>query len=308
MDSKKIVEVISLSHQYTVAWAIKDINFHINETGVVGLLGSNGAGKSTTMNIISGVLRQTEGDVFINGVNFRNNLIEAKKHIGFLPQNAPLHLDLTIDEYLYHCAQLRRIPDKDIDNAREIAKEKCGLTHLSKRLIKSLSGGYKQRVGIAQSIIHNPSLVIMDEPTNGLDPNQIVAVRKLIREIAKERAVLISTHILSEVQEVCDNIIMIDRGVLVFNGTKFEFNNCVAPSTLIFIVKNKIEEKSLLSINGLSKVEQLTDLKLRIHFDKNINMINKLVEFSIENNLQIEELYLENKSLDTIFAKLSGKE
>lgn len=178
--SNPIVEVKHLSHRYSVDWAIRDINFSIEKTGILGLLGSNGAGKSTTMNIICGVLNQTEGDVFINGIDLRKNPVEAKKHIGFLPQKPPLHPDLTVDEYLIHCATLRRMEKSKIREVVEIAKERCAIAHFSKRLIKNLSGGYQQRVGIAQAIVHNPPFVVLDEPTNGLDPNQIVEIRNLI--------------------------------------------------------------------------------------------------------------------------------
>ena len=170
--STPIVEVKHLSHRYSVDWAIRDINFSVEKKGILGLLGSNGAGKSTTMNIICGVLNQTEGDVFINGIDLRKNPVEAKKHIGFLPQKPPLHPDLTVDEYLVHCAVLRHMPSNEIRKAVDYAKERCAIGHFSNRLIKNLSGGYQQRVGIAQAIVHNPEFVVMDEPTNGLDPNQ----------------------------------------------------------------------------------------------------------------------------------------
>ena len=169
--SDTIIKVEHLSHRYNVQWAIRDINFEIGQTGTTGLLGSNGAGKSTTMNIICGVLAQTSGNVYINGIDIRKNPVEAKMNIGFLPQTPPLYGDLTVDEYLRYTAQLRRMDVSEIPSALEAVKEKCGISHFSKRLIKNLSGGYKQRVGIAQAIIHNPKLVVMDEPTNGLDPN-----------------------------------------------------------------------------------------------------------------------------------------
>ena len=227
----KIVEVRHLSHRYSVDWAVRDINFSIEDNGILGLLGSNGAGKSTTMNIICGVLNQTEGDVFINGIDLRKNPVEAKRHIGFLPQKPPLHPDLTVDEYLVHCAVLRRMEPSKIRAAVDAAKERCEITHFSDRLIKNLSGGYQQRVGIAQAIVHNPRFVVLDEPTNGLDPNQIVEIRNLIKELAKDHAVLISTHILSEVQATCDEIRMIDHGKVVFSGTMKEFDNYVVPTS-----------------------------------------------------------------------------
>ena len=195
-----IVKVEHLSHRYSVQWAIRDIDFEITKNGIYGLLGSNGAGKSTTMNIMCGVLKQTEGDVFIKGVSVSKNPVEAKRHIGFLPQVPPLHPDLTVEEYLEYCAELRHIPDREVKKANKEVMERCGISHFAKRVIHNLSGGYQQRVGIAQAIIHKPELVIFDEPTNGLDPNQIVEVRHLIKEIAQERTVILSTHILTEVQ------------------------------------------------------------------------------------------------------------
>ena len=192
-----IVKVEHLSHRYAVQWAIEDINFEIEAGGIVGLLGSNGAGKSTTMNIICGVLNQTRGEVYIDGVNLREHPVEAKKNIGFLPQKPPIYPDLTVEEYLRFCADLRFV--EDIPSAVNKAMSRCGITHFKDRLIRNLSGGYQQRVGIAQAIVHDPKFVILDEPTNGLDPNQIMEVRNLIREIALDRTVLLSTHILSEV-------------------------------------------------------------------------------------------------------------
>ena len=304
----KIVEVKHLSHKYSVDWAIRDINFEIKENGVFGLLGSNGAGKSTTMNIICNVLTQTEGDVFINGINLRERPIEAKKFIGFLPQKAPLHTEMTVDEYLYHCADIRLMPKKEIPEAMERAKAKCGITHFSKRQIRNLSGGYQQRVGIAQAIIHNPLFVILDEPTNGLDPNQIMEVRRLIQEIAKDRAVLISTHILPEVQAVCDYIMMIEHGQKVFEGTINAFNTYMSPSALLTIMHNAPSSEELMKIEGVERVERLTNTRIRLHFKGDDSIIRRVVEQAVSNQWHLREISLEKESLDKVFAKLSGKD
>lgn len=154
---ESIVKVEHLSHRYSVQWAIRDINFEITKNGIYGLLGSNGAGKSTTMNIMCGVLKQTEGDVYIKGISISKNPVEAKRHIGFLPQVPPLHPDLTVEEYLEYCAELRHIPDREVKKAIEAVMIRCGISHFAKRVIHNLSGGYQQRVGIAQAIIHNPN-------------------------------------------------------------------------------------------------------------------------------------------------------
>ena len=306
--ANKIVEVKHLSHRYSVDWAIKDINFEISTKGVFGLLGSNGAGKSTTMNIICNVLTQTEGDVFINGVDLRKDPITAKKFIGFLPQKAPLHTDMTVDEYLYHCADIRLMPKSEIPVAVERAKAKCGIAHFSKRVISNLSGGYQQRVGIAQSIIHDPMFVILDEPTNGLDPNQIIEIRRLIREIAEERAVLISTHILPEVQAACDYIMMIEHGNMVFKGSIEEFNNYMDPSVLLVIMHNAPEgDSELLKIEGMERVERLTRTRFRLHLKGDDSIVSRVVNEAVRNNWHLREISLEKESLDKVFAKLSGK-
>ena len=303
----KIVEVKHLSHKYSVDWAIRDINFEIKENGVFGLLGSNGAGKSTTMNIICNVLTQTEGDVFINGINLREHPIEAKKFIGFLPQKAPLHTEMTVDEYLYHCADIRLMPKKEIPKAIERAKEKCGITHFSKRQIRNLSGGYQQRVGIAQAIIHNPELVVFDEPTNGLDPNQIVEIRHLIREIAAERTVILSTHILTEVQATCDYIRMIDQGSMVFSGTVEEFDNYIQPNTLVISLGAVPLVADIQTLPGVVRVDELGGPRFRIQFSDAREAMNSIVEASYTRGWQLTELQQEKSSLDTIFAELSGK-
>lgn len=304
---KSIVSVKNLSHRYSVQWAVKDVSFEINEKGVTGLLGSNGAGKSTTMNIICGVLNQTQGDVFINGVNLRENPVEAKKNIGFLPQQPPLYTDLTVGEYLRHAALLRLVEPDKVDEAVELALEKCSITHFKDRLIKNLSGGYQQRVGIAQAIVHNPQFVVLDEPTNGLDPNQIVDIRNLIRDIAKHHAVLLSTHILSEVQAICDNIYMIESGKLVFSGTMEEFDNYVAPESFIVEFMNSPSKEILESLAENNGIEALEDGSYRIFLKDDISITEKYIQESVKQNWNLKSIYVERASLSEIFAQLSGK-
>lgn len=304
---ESIVKVQNLSHRYSVQWAIRDINFEIKQKGVLGLLGSNGAGKSTTMNIICGVLNQTEGDVYINGISLREDPVGAKKHIGFLPQRPPLYADLTVDEYLVYCAKLRLMGGSDIRAAVERAKEKCGIAHFSKRLVRNLSGGYQQRVGIAQSIVHNPMFVVLDEPTNGLDPNQIVEIRHLVKEIAEDRAVMLSTHILSEVQATCNEIKMIEHGQMVFSGTLEEFNNYMAPSTFVITLENPPSLEELVAIPGIVEVEVLTLTRFRIHFTGGGEITKRMAEISVAKGWRLSEIVLERDSLDTVFAHLSGK-
>jgi len=305
--TEPIVRVENLSHRYSVQWAVKDVNLEIAERGIFGLLGSNGAGKSTIMNIICGVLKQSAGDVFIKGIDMRKDPIEAKKHIGFLPQKPPLHLDLTVEEYLVYSANLRMIPDKEVNVAVDNVLASCGIAHFRQRLIKNLSGGYQQRVGIAQAIIHNPDIVVLDEPTNGLDPNQIVEIRSLIREIAKERTVVLSTHILSEVQAVCDNIRMIESGRVVFAGTVDEFDNYIIPNTVFVSLLEAPSIEEIKSVNGVLDVEELGGTNYRLKFSDAQEAIECVVETSVRKGWRLNEIRLERSSLDTIFAELSKK-
>ena len=299
-----IVKVEHLSHRYSVQWAIRDIDFEINQRGILGLLGSNGAGKSTTMNIICGVLKQTEGNVYINGINLRENPVEAKKNVGFLPQKAPLHLDFTVDEYLTYCAELHMVDKTRINAAVDEAKERCGITHFSKRVLRNLSGGYQQRVGIAQAIVHNPKFVVLDEPTNGLDPNQIVEVRHLIKEIAEERSVLLSTHILSEVQATCREIKMIENGQMIFSGTIEQFDNYIQPNTLLLELDTPPMECDLM-LPGISKVETLSERRFRLRYDGDQDTAKRVAEQCVTRGWGLIELVIEKSSLDAVFAQLS---
>ena len=302
-----IVKVVNLSHRYSVQWAIQGISFDVQKNGIQGLLGSNGAGKSTLMNIMCGVLRQTDGDVYINGMNTKDNPVEAKRFIGFLPQHPPLRIDLTVEEYLTYCAYLRWIPSVEVKSAVEETMEKCKITHFRKRLIRNLSGGYQQRVGIAQAIIHKPVLVVLDEPTNGLDPNQILEIRKLIKEIAVDHAVLLSTHILSEVQAMCDDIKMIEHGHLVFSGTLEEFDNYVKPDTFIVKLDNPPADEDLLAIPGVVRLKHLDKNTLRVQFDKREDITEVVANACVHGGWGLCEITLERISLEEIFAQLSGK-
>ena len=303
---QSILKVENLSHRYSVQWAIRDINFEITQNGVYGLLGSNGAGKSTTMNIICGVLEQTEGNVFIKGIDMRDNPVEAKRHIGFLPQKPPLHTDLTVEAYLTYCARLRQIARAEEGKVVDEVLARCGISHFRKRLIHNLSGGYQQRVGIAQAIIHRPDFVVLDEPTNGLDPNQILEIRHLIKAIAEECTVVLSTHILSEVQATCNYIRMIGQGTLVFSGTVDEFDNYILPNTVFatLVAAPPIEE--LKQLPGVVDVDELGGSNYRLRFsDSPQEMIERVVQTSVAKDWRLTEVRLEKSSLDDIFAELS---
>ncbi len=302
-----ILKLEKLSHKYTSSWAIRDINLEIGQTGIVGLLGSNGAGKSTTMNILCGVLSQTEGKVFINGIDAREEPETAKKSIGFLPQNPPVYTDLTVDEYLGYCAELRLMEKNAIRAAVEEAKERTGIAHFSSRLIRNLSGGYRQRVGIAQAIIHKPKLVVMDEPTNGLDPNQLIEARKLIKEISVDHAVLLSSHILSEINLLCKEVIMIEGGRIIFSDSMDAFNNYVQPHSVLAHFENPPTTGDLQQIQGVTKVDFLNHRQVRIYFDGDQEISERIIAASIQQGWRLREIGLDKGLPDEIFKQLSSQ-
>ena len=299
-----MIEVSHLTKKYGNHVAVDDLSFCVEEGQIYGFLGPNGAGKSTTMNIISGVIKQTEGQVFIKGIDARKRPVDAKRHIGFLPQKPPLYGDLTVEEYLIHCARLRWVADKDIIPAVDEVLAKCGITHFRKRLIKNLSGGYQQRVGIAQAIVHKPDLVIFDEPTNGLDPNQILEIRHLIKAIAEECTVVLSTHILSEVQATCREIKMIENGQMIFSGTIEQFDNYIQPNTLLLELDTPPMECDLM-LPGISKVETLSERRFRLRYDGDQDTAKRVAEQCVTRGWGLIELVIEKSSLDAVFAQLS---
>lgn len=304
---ESIIKVEHLSHRYSIQWAVRDVSFEIPQRGIYGLLGSNGAGKSTLMNIICGVIKQTEGDVFVKGVNIRENPIASKRHIGFLPQKPPLYKDLTVEEYLTYAADLHFVPENEVKKAIDEVLELCSISHFRKRLLKNLSGGYQQRVGIAQAIVHKPDVVILDEPTNGLDPNQIVEIRHLIKDIAEERTVILSTHILPEVQAACDHILMVEQGKLVFAGSVDEFDNYITPNTVFVSLLDAPAPEVLIEVPGVTRVEELGGTKFRLIASDVNDVIEQMVEYSYKNAWRLNEIRVEKSSLNAIFAELSKK-
>ncbi|MDY4043341.1 MAG: ABC transporter ATP-binding protein [Marinifilaceae bacterium] len=304
---ESIVKTTNLSHRYSIQWAIKDINLEIPGKGVFGLLGSNGAGKSTIMNILCGVLKPTQGDVWIKGIPISKAPVEAKKHIGFLPQEPPVQLELTVEEYLSFCAGLREIPRGEVHKVVDAVMERCAVSHFRNRLIRNLSGGYRQRVGIAQAIIHNPDFVVLDEPTNGLDPNQILEIRCLIKEIAEERTVLLSTHILSEVEALCDNIWMIEHGNVVFDGTAVDFNNYLIPNSMLATFLSMPAAAEIAALPHVVRVEELGGTQYRLFVTDLTDVADEVVEACVAKKWRLAEIKIEKSSLNEIFTELSKK-
>ncbi len=301
------VEAIELTRLYGGRAAVSDVSFSLAKGQVLGFLGPNGAGKSTTMKMLTGNLAPSAGSVKICGIDMMENPKEAKALIGYLPEMRPLYKEFTVDEYLTIAARLHKVPGKHIKKAVETAKARCGLTHMSKRLIENLSNGYQQRVGIAQAIIHNPMVVILDEPTVGLDPIQIRDIRALIKEIGQEHSVIVSTHILPEVEMVCDHVQIIDKGKLVFNGGIDVLKRQRVGNKLMLGFRNPPTEAALLQISGVAEVEQV-DGMMRVRFAEGSTPHEAIVEASVKQGWGLYQIAPDQTSLEDVFVQLTYQE
>jgi len=224
MGEEYTVQAEGLTRSYGDRLAVDNVSLKVKRGEVLGLLGVNGAGKSTTMNMLAGIHMPDKGKIVIGEHSLTLDPMKARQCLGYLPEQPPVYPELTVNEYLNYSAKLRRVPSKDIQNALDQAKQRCGLESTGKRLIRNLSKGYQQRVGIAQAIIHKPDIIILDEPTVGLDPVQIVEIRKLIRELGNDHSVILSTHILPEVQSVCDRVMILRQGKVVHDAPIASFD------------------------------------------------------------------------------------
>ena len=302
------VEAIELTRLYGGREAVSNVSFTLSKGEVLGFLGPNGAGKSTTMKMLTGNLAPSNGSVKICGIDMMENPKEAKALIGYLPEMRPLYKELTVDEYLIVAARLHRVSSGNIKKAVEIAKERCGLSHMSKRLIENLSNGYQQRVGIAQAIIHNPMVVILDEPTVGLDPIQIRDIRALIRELGSDYSVIISTHILPEVEMVCDHVQIIDKGKLVFNGAIDVLKKQRVGNKLLIGMHNPPSPDAMLKIPGITEAEVVAGGLMRVRFAEDATPAEAIVEAAVKNNWGLHQIAPDQTSLEDVFMQLTYQE
>lgn len=308
MDADSLVQVEHLYRHYGPLRAVDDISFEVRRGEVLGFLGPNGAGKSTTMQIISGNLSPSAGRVLITGKDILDDPEAAKSALGYLPEQPPLYRELTVDEYLSYCARLNRIPREGRRSALERAKERCGLTEVGRRLIGNLSKGYQQRTGIAQAIIHSPAVVILDEPTVGLDPIQIREIRRLIRELGGDHSVILSTHILPEVLAVCDRVQIIHRGRLVFSDTIENLQQHQPVSSLCAGFRNPPPAAELARVPGVQEVEELGAGRVRLRYDPAGDITDGLLERALAAGWQLYELAPERKSLEQIFVDITSRD
>ena len=296
------IKVKKLSKLYGTQKALTEVSFEINKGEIVGFLGPNGAGKSTLMKILSGYMPQTNGDAKICNLDINENSIETRSRIGYLPEHNPLYLDMYVKEYLEFVADIYKVNHKYID---EMIK-KTGLIKEQHKLIGSLSKGYRQRVGLAQALIHNPEVLILDEPTTGLDPNQLIEIRSLIKEVGKEKTVLLSTHIMQEVEAICDRVIIINKGQIVANKTIVELQKSKGNRKLITVeFDKKAEKKELMKIGNVLEARELKGNKYQIFSDSKFDLRPALFEFAVNNKLTVLQMNMEEQKLESIFQELT---
>jgi ABC-2 type transport system ATP-binding protein len=305
MVEQSLVEVANLHRRYGDVHAVQGLDFQLRRGEVLGFLGPNGAGKTTTMQMICGVLAPSEGVVRIGGVDLLENPIEAKRQLGYLPEQPPLYREFTVDEYLRYCAQLRGLRNKPATAAMEEAKERCGLRGNGGRVIGNLSKGYQQRVGIAQAILHRPAVVILDEPTVGLDPIQIREIRELMRELGNEHGVILSTHILPEVQAVCDRVQILHEGRLVLDEDLAQLSRVQRPRSTRIKLRRPPSLELLSGLAGVGRVETLDADTLRLHHSGDQSLGERVVAASVAGDWGLYELVAESRSLEEIFVELT---
>lgn len=308
MSAKALVTVENLWRRYGSLVAVRDLSFSLYAGDVLGFLGPNGAGKSTSMQMLSGNLAPSAGSIFINGTDLLDNPDEAKAALGYLPEQPPVYPEFSVREYLNFCARLNRIPRCNIPAAVERALERCSLGHVAERLIGNLSKGYQQRVGIAQAIIHEPAVVILDEPTVGLDPIQILEIRALIRELGRDHTVILSTHILPEVQSVCSRVLIVDQGRAVYSDTLANLNAGMTANSLVVGAVRLPKPEALAALPGVEKVEAVDPLRARLLHDGRPDIAAAVAERAVAEGWGLTELMPERKTLEQVFVELTSGE
>jgi len=306
-----MIQVKNLTKLYGPRSAISDLNFEVAKGEIVGFLGPNGAGKSTTMKILSGFMPASDGTATIAGFDVFENPIEAKKNVGFLPENPPVYFEMQVADYLDFCARLRGIPSANRKAAVDTALEKTSLGPVAKRLIGNLSKGFRQRVGLAQAILHNPAVLILDEPTVGLDPKQIIDIRQLIKSLAGEHTVILSSHILPEVTATCERVIVINRGKIVATDT---IEQLTARTKKGLIYSLSLKNPNDAGISAISKIPGVA--AVRKDGDKVVVQISPdaaeirdaIVETAVQQRLGVLEFAAEKVSLEDIFLQLTTEE
>jgi len=311
-----MISLNSLTKYYGPTLAVNNISFEIEKGTIVGFLGPNGAGKTTTVRIITGYLAATSGTVLVDNLNIETESLAIRKKIGYLPENAPLYLDMNVLDYIRFMQEMRR--EGEITNGSRIKGviDTCGLGDVLKRNIGELSKGYRQRVGLAQALIHDPDILILDEPTAGLDPNQIIEIRNLIKSLGEEKTVILCSHILPEVEATCNRVLIINRGKIVADGSPTELQSSFEGKGILTLqVKNNPDSfaENIMTIAGIEKIissSKITEnlLEMNVETVKGIDPREDVFRLCVENNTVLMEMKREETSLEDIFHELTQKE
>ena len=295
------IEVKNITKLYGEQKALNAVSFTINKGEIVGFLGPNGAGKSTLMKILTGYINATKGVVFVNNFDITTHKIDAQKSIGYLPEHNPLYVEMYVKEYLQFNAAIHKIPKEEVSKIID----KVGLTSEAHKKINQLSKGYRQRVGLAAALLHNPEVLILDEPTTGLDPNQLVEIRSLIKEVGKDKTVLFSTHIMQEVEAICDRVILINKGKIVADKNLKELKKN-QEQVIEVEFDFKIEKQFLKKIPHLKFANNAYDTSWILTFDTEKDMRPIVFDFASENGLKILNLTTKNKNLESLFREFTS--
>lgn len=307
-----MIEVKNVTKKYGDFIAIENINFNIKEGEIVGLLGPNGAGKSTTMNMLTGFIEPTEGEIIIDGYNMEKKPLKAKKQIGYMPEGVPLYTDLTVKEFINYMADLKMVAKKDKKENIKKVIEQTNLSDVQNKLIKNLSRGYKQRVSMAGALVGEPKILILDEPTVGLDPKQITEIRTLIKSLGKDHTIILSSHILSEVSQICEKVIIINKGNIVAIASPKELEEKVRRENSVIVTveeKDKDIEKITKSIKGVKQIKLVKDnedgtKEYLIISEKNTDIRKEIFEKYAKEDITIYELKKQEATLEEAFMKL----
>ncbi len=297
-----------LSRQYRAHAAVRDVTLELRRGEILGFLGPNGAGKSTTMRMLTGNLAPSAGSVRICGIDLMARPVAAKTQIGYLPETPPLYRDLTVDEFLQLAARLHRVAAARVGQAVERAKQRCGLSETGRRIIATLSKGYQQRVGIAQAIVHEPKVVILDEPTVGLDPNQIRETRELIRELGNSASVILSTHILPEVEAVCDRVQIMHRGHAVFSGSIANLKQLRSAGGIEIALRASPAHADIAGLPGVAGVDDLGDGVFRIRHEPGSDPTDAILARAVERQWGLFRLASAETSLEQVFSELTQED
>ncbi|MDD4960099.1 MAG: ABC transporter ATP-binding protein [Gallionella sp.] len=307
-NSEVTLSARNLTRRFGNQEVIHDLSLELRRGEVLGLLGHNGAGKSTTLKMLTGCLPPSGGGITVCGVDLLKNSCQAKQHIGYLPETPPLYRELSVHDFLTFAAKLRGMAAKEVPAAVTETQQRCGLESVSRKLIATLSKGYQQRVGIAQAIIHRPAVIVLDEPTVGLDPAQIRDIRALIRELGNSSSVILSTHLLSEVENVCDRVEIMQRGKLIYSDSSAGMKHYKDVSGFTLTLRNPPPLAELASIAGVQHVEAISATQFRILHTAETNPSSALLTLATQNNWQLEQLTPLHTSLEEVFMKITDAE